>query len=245
MGAVTVTNNAPGLIEVVTTEILERHDDLTHKSATVPITNEAEKIKAEALAKSLRALKEEIENKRKDGTAILDIIKAAAITLEREYTGTLDECWKALITRINAFIDAENLRRAAEAKKARDDAAALQKIEDDKAAEKLRLLQEQADLDALPDALPVEVPVTKALPVIIPERYVAPLMTYGATRKKTTYSLKWIDASKAPITSPMGHRLLKPDDQEFIAYLKMLPAGKREIEGCVQLIETTGVAAKG
>lgn len=244
MSAVTVTNNAPALIEVVTTAILERHDELTHKSATVPITTEAEKVEAETLAKSLRTLKGDIQEKRKAGTAILDAITTAAIALEREYTGTLDQCWNALTTRITAFIDAENARRAADAKKARDEADALQKIENDKAEAKRLALQKQAELDAPPGEEPVEVPVTVAPPVYVPERYVPPPMKSAATRKKTTFSLEWIDATKAPVVSPMGHRLLVPDNQEFIAYLKMLPEGKREIAGCVKLIETTGIAAK-
>jgi hypothetical protein len=239
---ITIPNTAAPHILVVSGEIVEQVDSLTLRCAAMTI--DATTVdQAKAKAKELRALSAEITTMRKDSTSKLDAVIAAAIAAERSVTSRLDEAWKSLTTRTDAFIAAENARLEEERRKAREDAERLQKIENDRAEAERKRLQEKAELEADPDEPPAEIPVTAAAPVYITEKYVPPPIK-PATKAKTTYDVEYIDATKVPINSAQGHLLRPIDTAELIRFLKGLPAGKREIPGAVRLVEIEGRAAK-
>lgn len=245
--SVTVPNTAPSHILVLSAETAERVDKLIIRCATMSIDDTASAEQAKANAKTLRALSAEITTKRKEGTAQLDAIITAAIAAERGATSRLELAWAALTTRADEFIAAENKRREEERVAAAVEAKRLQDIENARAeAERQRLLA-QAELDAEPGEPPAEVPVAKAVPVYVPERYVPPPLKL-ATKAKTTFDVEYIDAAKVPITSAHGHLLRPIDKQTLIDYLKSLPmpkeGGCREIPGAVRLVEIAGRAAK-
>lgn len=244
MSAVIVLNTAPAQIEVATADFIDRFDAMIMASASTPITTDDQKLAAEGICRSLRALGKEIEATRKQGTSALDAIISAAIACERQYTGTIDKCWSDLTKRIQAYIDAENAKRAEAARIAREEQAALQKIEDDRAAAEQARIQKEIDDATPPGDEPAAAPVEAVRPVMVPERYVAPPLKSMATKKQTNFVLEYIDRKKVPAFSASGHELREINETTLKAFLKSLPEGEREIAGAVRLVTTTGVAAR-
>ena len=249
MSALTVTNDTPREIEVATQALLDRYEDLTHRAAAAKITTEDEKLQAEAWARQVRELGKEITATRKQGTAALDAIIAAAIARERQLTGVLDVLWTDLTGRVQKFIDEENARRAEQARLAREEADRLRKEQEAAQAtaraveaERLRLETEASTPPGEEPAPPP--PVAPAAPIYIPERYVPPPMKAQATRKTTSYGLEFIDRKKVPAYSASGHELRDINETALKAFLKGLPKGEQEIAGAVRLVEITGVGAR-
>jgi hypothetical protein len=244
MAAITVPNTAPAIIIVLSEEMIERIDNITHRSAALTLGNRTDKEQAERLAKEMRALKTEISDKRKEQTRVLDDVTAAAIAAEKTGVEVLDLAWAALVKRIDAFVLAENKRLEEERRKAKEEADRKQAEENKRADDERKRLAEQAALDAPPGEEPSPVPVVAALPVHVPERYVPPPLKM-ATRAKTDYVLEYINRDLVPAFSASGHELRRIDETALKAYLKGLPAGKRDIAGAVRLVEVESRAAKG
>lgn len=245
MSAVTIPLSLPTELIVLSAEMIERIDALVHRSMDLPITDFASTKPADQLHKEMRALVKEIEAARKSLTAPLDAIKAQAIEAERMGTQPLAGAIDALGKRIADAIakhNAELERQRIEAEKER---ARLQKIEDDRAEEARRKAQEKADLEAPPGEDPPEVSVVVEPPKAVQTRYVPPPVKSSAIRASTEYTLEFIDRTKVPRFSVLGHELCPIDEGALKKFLKSLPDGKQEIEGAVRLVKSSGIAAKG
>lgn len=245
MSALTIPNNLPAELVVLSSEVIDRIDALVLQSIDLPITTFLSTKPADLLHKEMRALVKEIEAGRKTLTAPLDAIKAQAIEAERMGTQPLQGAIDALGKRIKDAVDAHNRELERQRLAALEEQRLAQEAENKRADEARRLAQEQADLDAPPGEPAAEVSVVIEPPRAVAARYVPAPARSAAVRNATEYTLEFVDRDKVPAFSAAGHELRTIDEGALKKFLKSLPEGKQEIAGAVRLVKSSGIAAKG
>lgn len=251
MSGITVTHSIPSTIVVLSQDALDQIDRLTHEACALVPRDAASLANCDLANKRIAALQSQITEGRLALTRPLDEVKKQAMAAERQGTEPLEAARVALSGRIQAFLAAERARVAEEERLARIEQERLQREEYARAeAERARLQAEadaRAELEAPPGEapVPVEVPITAALPVHVPVRQVAAPLVSASVRKATEYTVEIIDAEKVPAFAPGGFELRPIDQAALKRYLKGLPEGKREIAGACRLVAIDTFARKG